>query len=29
MAAAAVFLGTDAAEFLTGLEMPVDGGRTI
>ena len=29
MAAAAVFLGTDAAEFLTGLEFPVDGGRTI
>jgi 3-oxoacyl-[acyl-carrier protein] reductase len=29
MAAAAVFLGTDAAAFLTGLEMPVDGGRTI
>ena len=29
MAAAAIFLGTDAAEFLTGLEMPVDGGRTI
>jgi hypothetical protein len=29
MAAAAVFLGTDGAEFLTGLEMPVDGGRTI
>jgi len=24
-----VFLGTDAAEFLTGLEFPVDGGRTI
>ena len=29
MAAAAVFLATDAAEFLTGLEMPIDGGRTI
>jgi 3-oxoacyl-[acyl-carrier protein] reductase len=29
MAAAAVFLATDAAAFLTGLEMPVDGGRTI
>jgi 3-oxoacyl-[acyl-carrier protein] reductase len=29
MAAAAVFLGTDAAEFLTGIEFPVDGGRTI
>ena len=29
MAAAAIFLATDAAEFLTGLEMPIDGGRTI
>jgi 3-oxoacyl-[acyl-carrier protein] reductase len=29
MAAAAVFLATDAAEFLTGLEMPIDGGRTV
>jgi 3-oxoacyl-[acyl-carrier protein] reductase len=29
MAAAAVFLATDAAEFLTGLEMPIDGGRII
>lgn len=29
MAAAAVFLASDAAEFLTGLEMPIDGGRTI
>jgi 3-oxoacyl-[acyl-carrier protein] reductase len=29
MAAAAVFLATEAAEFLTGLEMPIDGGRTI
>ncbi len=29
MAAAAVFLATEAAEFLTGLEMPSDGGRTI
>ena len=27
--AAAVFLATDAAAFLTGLELPVDGGRTI
>lgn len=27
--AAAVFLATDAAEFLTGVELPVDGGRTI
>ncbi|WP_050464409.1 glucose 1-dehydrogenase [Herbaspirillum autotrophicum] len=25
----AVFLGTDASHFLTGLEMPVDGGRVI
>jgi 3-oxoacyl-[acyl-carrier protein] reductase len=25
----AVFLATDASEFLTGIEMPVDGGRTI
>jgi 3-oxoacyl-[acyl-carrier protein] reductase len=29
VAAAAVFLASDAAEFFTGLEMPVDGGRTI
>jgi 3-oxoacyl-[acyl-carrier protein] reductase len=29
VAAAAVFLATDAAEFLTGVELPVDGGRTI
>lgn len=29
MAAAAIFLATDAAEFLTGLEMPIDGGRTV
>ena len=29
MAAAAVFLATEAAEFLTGLQMPIDGGRTI
>jgi len=29
VAAAAVFLSSDAAEFFTGLEMPVDGGRTI
>jgi len=29
MAATAVFLATDAAEFLTGLEMPIDGGRTV
>lgn len=25
----AVFLASDAAQFLTGIEMPVDGGRTI
>jgi 3-oxoacyl-[acyl-carrier protein] reductase len=29
VAAAAVFLASDATEFFTGLEMPVDGGRTI
>jgi 3-oxoacyl-[acyl-carrier protein] reductase len=29
VANAAVFLATDASEFLTGIEMPVDGGRTI
>jgi len=29
VAAAAVFLASDAAEFFTGLEMPDDGGRTI
>jgi 3-oxoacyl-[acyl-carrier protein] reductase len=29
VAAVAVFLASDAAEFLTGLEMPVDGGRVI
>lgn len=29
VAAAAVFLATDAAEFFTGVELPVDGGRTI
>ena len=29
VANAAVFLASDAAAFLTGLEMPVDGGRTI
>ncbi|MGJ7581554.1 SDR family oxidoreductase [Variovorax sp. RHLX14] len=29
VAAVALFLATDAAEFITGLEMPVDGGRTV
>jgi 3-oxoacyl-[acyl-carrier protein] reductase len=29
VAAAAVFLASDAAEFFTGVEFPVDGGRTI
>ena len=29
MAAAALFLASDEAEFLTGVELPVDGGRTI
>ena len=29
VANAAVFLATDASHFLTGLEMPVDGGRVI
>ena len=29
VAAAAVFLASDAAEFFTGIEFPVDGGRTI
>ncbi len=29
IAAAAVFLATDAAAFITGVELPVDGGRVI
>jgi 3-oxoacyl-[acyl-carrier protein] reductase len=29
IANAAVFLASDEASFLTGLELPVDGGRTI
>lgn len=29
VAAAALFLASDAAEFITGIEFPVDGGRTI
>jgi 3-oxoacyl-[acyl-carrier protein] reductase len=29
VAAAALYLGSDAAEFITGVEFPVDGGRTI
>lgn len=29
VANAAVFLASDAAEFLTGLEMPIDGGRVV
>jgi 3-oxoacyl-[acyl-carrier protein] reductase len=29
IAAAAVYLGSDAAEFISGVEFPVDGGRTV
>ncbi len=29
VAAAALFLASDAAEFITGVEFPVDGGRTV
>jgi 3-oxoacyl-[acyl-carrier protein] reductase len=29
VAAAAVFLASDAADFITGIEFPVDGGRTV
>jgi 3-oxoacyl-[acyl-carrier protein] reductase len=29
IANAAVFLASEEASFLTGLELPVDGGRTI
>lgn len=29
IAAAAVFLASDEAEFLTGVELPIDGGRTV
>jgi 3-oxoacyl-[acyl-carrier protein] reductase len=28
VAAAAVFLASDEAELITGIELPVDGGRT-
>ena len=29
IAAAALFLASDEAAFITGVELPVDGGRTI
>jgi 3-oxoacyl-[acyl-carrier protein] reductase len=29
IAAAAVYLASDEAEFITGVVLPVDGGRTI
>ncbi|MCX7894206.1 MAG: SDR family oxidoreductase, partial [Burkholderiales bacterium] len=29
VAHAAVFLASDEAEFITGVEFPVDGGRTV
>ena len=29
IAAAAVYLASDDAEFITGVEFPVDGGRTV
>ncbi len=28
IAAAALFLASDEAEFITGIDLPVDGGRT-
>jgi 3-oxoacyl-[acyl-carrier protein] reductase len=29
VAEAALYLASDAARFITGVELPVDGGRTI